>query len=258
MKLPPTKYLGKTKHIRKLENYCLSVSSHDTEDDTPEHCHINPYLSLNLGAEYIEHDGFAKRIIESGNVILRPSHYIHQNTFNQNSGLCFNIEATSRNSQKILVLFSQKNIHFSCFEVIRLLTKTFNDYYDHELDCLITETMLQKLETQDTKRVPHWYFKVIEKVKDDYADSLSLKSIADCVSLHPNYLAKKFKNLNGSTLGDFIRYTRLENACLKLNSTKRLTDISYETGFYDQSHFSHAFRSTFNMSPRQLRNKFLG
>lgn len=99
---------------------------------------------------------------------------------------------------------------------------------------------------------------VINKVRDDYDSPISLSSLADFVSLHPNYLARKFKQLNGMTLGDYIRNTRLENACLLLNSNKRLTDISLETGFYDQPHFSNAFRSTFNISPKELRHFYLG
>ncbi|WP_395375870.1 helix-turn-helix transcriptional regulator [Marinicella sp. W31] len=258
MKLQPTKYLGKTKHMRLLANYCLSISYHDVDDESPEHSHLNPYLSLNLGGKYLEKGGFSENTVKPGDVILRPSDYSHQNTFKEKSNLCFNIEALTKNSAKILALLLKKKIYFTCFEIIQILTKTFNNYLDDELDCLITETILQKLDIQDTDRKPAWYFDVMDKVKNDYDQSLSLNLIADCVSLHPNYLARKFKSLNGNTLGDYIRHTRLENACLKLNSKKRLTDISIDTGFYDQSHFSNSFRKTFDISPRQLRDKFLG
>jgi len=255
MNLLPTKYFGKTKHIRSLGNYHLSITHHSKEGEIPKHSHMNPYLSLNLGAAYLENNGFAKNIIESGNVILRPSDYEHQNTFAKNAGLCFNIEITSKKNSKA---FEKMNINFSCFEFLQILTKAFNNYLDNELDCLITETIFQKLDITNTNKTPSWYIQIIEKIKDDYSSSLSLSSLANSVSLHPNYLARKFKSLNGMTLGDYIRKTRLENACLELSSNKRLTDISLETGFYDQSHFSNTFRSTFNMSPKELRHFCLG
>ena len=258
MNLSPTKYLGKSKHTRSLKNYYLSISYHEKEAEIPRHSHTNPYLSLNLGPAYLENDGYSKNIIESGNVIIRPSLYKHQNIFNKESGICFNIELTSKDSQEILVSFSKKNIHFSCFDIIKILTRSFDDYLDHELDCFITETILQYVEMQHTKEIPVWYAEVIDIVRDDYTSALSLNSIATRVSLHPNYLARKFKQINGNSLGDYIRNTRLENALLKLYSKERLTDISLDTGFCDQSHFSNSFRSSFNFSPKQLRNKLLG
>ena len=138
--------------------------------------------------------------------------------------------------------------------MLQILTKTFGNYLNNELDCLISEILLQKLEIKHTPQIPSWYIQVIDIVREDYSDSISLNSIAQCVSLHPNYLARKFKLLSGLTLGDYIRNTRLEKACLELNSNKRLTDISLETGFYDQSHFSNTFRSKFNISPKKLRH----
>ncbi len=258
MKLPPTIYFGKARQIGSLDNYHLSISHHDKEDEIPKHSHINPYLSLNLGTAYLEKDGASENVVGSGSVILRPSNYEHQNAFEKKSGLCFNIEITSNKNSEILALFERKNIQFSCFEILQILTKTFDNYLDNELDCLITETLLQKLEIKGTDKIPSWYFRVIDKVRDDHTSALSLSSIADCVSLHPNYLARKFKKISGITLGDYIRNTRLEKACLNFNSDKRLTDISLEAGFYDQSHFSNTFRSAFNISPRRFRSLFSG
>ena len=258
MNLLPTKYFGKIKEIRSLKNYHLSFSYHNAEGEIPKHTHMNPYFSLNLGAAYLEKNSFNKKIIESGNVILRPSNYEHQNTFTKELGLCLNIEVTSTSNYEVLELFKKKNIHFSCFEFLKILTNTFDNYNDNELDCLITETLLEKLDIKSTNKIPSWYIQIISKVRDDYSSSISLSSLADLVSLHPNYLARKFKKISGTTLGDYIRNVRLENACLDLYSNKRLTDISLETGFYDQSHFSNTFRAAFNMSPKELRYFYLG
>ena len=112
MKLSPTKYFGKAKQVRSLENYHLSISHHSKGEEIPKHSHVNPYLSLNLGNAYLEDNGYAKNIIDSGIVTLRPSYYEHQNTFTKKSGLCFNLEITSKENSEILSLFTKTDSFF--------------------------------------------------------------------------------------------------------------------------------------------------
>ncbi|WP_142785626.1 helix-turn-helix transcriptional regulator [Changchengzhania lutea] len=258
MNLPPTKYFGSIKFERTLKNYHVSISHHNIGEKIPKHNHANPYYSVNLGAAYIENNNFSKSIIDPGTIILRPKEYEHENTFINNVGFCFNIEVITISNNNVLQLFNNKNINFAYFEFLQILIKTFNNYSDNELDCLITETLADRYNTQLLTKIPNWYNQVISKVKEEYCDSLTLSEIASSVALHPNYLARKFKKISGITLGDYIRMVRLKNASLMLHSNKRLTDIALEAGFYDQSHFSNSFRSAFKISPKSLKDLFLG
>lgn len=146
MKLPSTKYFGKTRHLRALENYHLSFSYHSVGETIPRHHHENPYFSLNLGSAYLEDSFSSKEIIKPGNVVVRPSGFEHQNTFTHRHGLCFNVEFVSDSNLSLLHLLIEKNIEFSCLEFLQILSKVDSDYLDDELDCYITELLIEKLE----------------------------------------------------------------------------------------------------------------
>jgi len=258
MNLPPTKYYGAIKFERSLENYHVSLSSHKMGDRIPKHSHKNPYLSLNIGVPYLEINSFQKIIVEPGKVILRPSEYIHENKFENKTGLCFNVEVTNPSNPDVLQLFVRNDIYYEPLEFLQLLVKSYGNYFENELDCLITETLLRKPDSSYHIKTPPWYKKVISIVKEDAFNPLTLRYIAQMVGLHPNYLARKFKAINGTTLGDYIRNTRIEKASLMMASKKSLTEIALESGFYDQPHFSHTFRSVLNVTPRSLKKLLLG
>ncbi len=256
--LPPTRYYGRVKHLRSLEHFHLSISKHAKEDYIPKHYHFNPYISLNLGANYLENDGFSKKVVKSGNIIVRPSFYEHQNEFRHENGICFNIEINPKAPSEIHRSIQKGEFNLSNYQLFELLAKSTSNFLDNELDCFIAELLLGKVANQNANRIPAWYFRVLSKVKDDYHTEISLSNIAKSVGLHPNYLARKFKTIHGATLGEFIRQTRLENACLKMFSNTKLTQVALASGFYDQSHFSKAFRTSFSMMPKEFRRHSIG
>lgn len=258
MNLPPKKYFGKMKLGRSLENYFISISRHSIQEVIPSHFHENPYLSLNIGAAYLECNSFSKEIIKPGRIILRSAYYEHQNIFEQENGMCFNIEVTTKFNEEILGLFRNIEYSRSSIDIFKILAMSFANYQDDELDCFITESLLASCTKMRTLRIPKWYKRVISKIRDNYDSPLSLSILAELADVHPNYLARKFKQVSGLTVGEYIRMVRMEKASIALTSTKRLTDVAFESGYYDQSHFSNAFRTTFGITPRALRYSLLG
>lgn len=258
MNLPPKKYFGEIKLGRSLENYFISISRHSIQEVIPSHFHENPYLSLNIGAAaYLECTPFSKEVIKPGRVILRSAYYEHQNIFERENGMCFNIEVTTKFNAEVLGLFRNIEYSRSSIDIFKILAMSFANYQDDELDCFITESLLARCPIKSTLRTPKWYKRIINKIQDNYDSPLSLSILAELADVHPNYLARKFKQVSGLTVGEYIRMVRLEKASAALTSTKRLTDIAFESGYYDQSHFSNTFRSTFGITPRELRYSLL-
>ncbi|HTD40430.1 MAG TPA: helix-turn-helix domain-containing protein, partial [Mucilaginibacter sp.] len=50
---------------------------------------------------------------------------------------------------------------------------------------------------------------------------------------------RKFKIYSGFSPKMYLRLTRLQNALKQYGHDKTLTQIAYECGYYDQSHFIH-------------------
>lgn len=89
---------------------------------------------------------------------------------------------------------------------------------------------------------------------------LSVAVIADSLNCSKRYVHKVFSR-NGQSVSQFILRTRLERCfrdlCYKEFRHLSITEIAFSWGFNSQAHFSHAFRTQFNISPSGCRAKAL-
>jgi AraC family transcriptional regulator len=75
--------------------------------------------------------------------------------------------------------------------------------------------------------------------------------------VHATTLAKAFRQAFGCTVGQRIRTLRIEQAARQLAETTRpLSRIALEAGFYDQSHFSNTFRNQLHLTPAEYRRRY--
>jgi AraC-like DNA-binding protein len=85
---------------------------------------------------------------------------------------------------------------------------------------------------------------------------LSAASIATAFRFSPRYLHRLFEEFD-VTVGTWIRKRRLAASCADLAnrniSAVSITEIAMRHGFADASHFSHAFKDEFGISPREYR-----
>jgi len=93
-------------------------------------------------------------------------------------------------------------------------------------------------------------WKAREMILDTYETLPTLDDIAHYVELHPVYLARAFRHAFGETIGDCIRRRRIEAGCRLIVGTElSLTEIAYEVGFADQSHFTRTFKQCLGVPP---------
>lgn len=72
----------------------------------------------------------------------------------------------------------------------------------------------------------------------------------------PEHLARTMKALTGFTPTDFINRARLSYAALQLRMGQAsVTQVAYESGFENLSHFFHLFRRRFGASPSRYRRQ---
>lgn len=102
---------------------------------------------------------------------------------------------------------------------------------------------------------------LLARVKDHilanlYDPDLSPARIAAAFRFSPRYLHRLFDGLD-FTVGEWIRRRRLLAAktalACRANDGITITEIAMRFGFSDASHFSHAFKQEFGLSPRDAR-----
>lgn len=118
---------------------------------------------------------------------------------------------------------------------------------------LVIDALLSKLPSVNyDERVT----KIVEYIKSNYFEqNITPKTFADLVFLSPSRLASIFKEQTGSSLSKYLLWTRLRQAIyLALSDKERsLTDIAYDTGFYDLPQFNKYMYEMFGMPPKALK-----
>ncbi len=104
-----------------------------------------------------------------------------------------------------------------------------------------------------------YYDKVVAMVKEyietNYRDA-SLEKAAALVSLSSSYLSKIFKEYAEIGFSDYLMKIRMAKACEFLEDIHyKSYEIANRVGYDNPKNFSRAFRSFYNVSPTEYRNK---
>jgi AraC-like DNA-binding protein len=98
--------------------------------------------------------------------------------------------------------------------------------------------------------------RAIAFVGEHYTEPLSLSHLATMTQMSRSHFCRVFRGVVGTSLRDYVRELRLARAQHLLStSTRSLTDIALEVGFYDLPHFDKAFRRRFGISPTEFQRR---
>jgi len=101
---------------------------------------------------------------------------------------------------------------------------------------------------------PPWIKIVDEMLHSCDIETISLKQLAASAGIHPVHLCRDFRKYYHCTLGEYIRKIKIEKALSQFTiKNKSLTDIAFECGFADQSHFIRCFKQINRLTPLQYR-----
>ena len=93
-------------------------------------------------------------------------------------------------------------------------------------------------------------------INEHYSESLSLKKLADMVSVAPSYLSKFFRQETGTTLTAYISSVRLEHAYTDLLTTDySINYVAEKNGFANYAMFVQKFKEKYLCTPNQVRRR---
>ena len=104
--------------------------------------------------------------------------------------------------------------------------------------------------------IPDWLKQVCDEMqsKDNIIEGRD--ALLRLVNLTPEYIGRSFKQYLGITPSQFVNNLRLDYASdLLLQSDLSPTDICFEVGFGNLSHFYHLFKARWHCSPNQYRTQ---
>jgi len=111
---------------------------------------------------------------------------------------------------------------------------------------------LEATRNENREAKPDWLKQTHAILRTHYTEPIKVSELAQRVNKHPVYLTRAFKNYYGSDIKTFQKNLRLGHALAqKLNTDKSLTEIAYESGFSDQSHFNREFKKATGFTPKK-------
>ncbi|MEM1222188.1 MAG: AraC family transcriptional regulator [Verrucomicrobiota bacterium] len=101
-------------------------------------------------------------------------------------------------------------------------------------------------------------FKAVRKMQEDYGSDLKIAELAQLSGLSHSQFVRQFNKVLGMSPKDYLQRVRVRKACRLLESTQAtVAAVAQQCGFYDHSHFSHAFRRQTGLSPSRYRKEHL-
>jgi len=97
-------------------------------------------------------------------------------------------------------------------------------------------------------------FRVIGYLEHHHCDNITKEQLAKIACSSVRNLSRKFKEVTGETVYEYIHRLRLEKAKKMLEETdERIIDICTSSGFNDVSFFNKTFKKAVGMTPREYR-----
>lgn len=95
----------------------------------------------------------------------------------------------------------------------------------------------------------------IQYVDTHYMESISVESISKYLNISSSHLNHLFKYYTGNSLWNYVISKRMVVAQKMILEQKSITDICYEVGFRNYSHFIKTFTKTFHISPKKYEKE---
>lgn len=218
--------------------------------------HIGNHLSyfnnsqLLLIGPNLPHNGFTDRLTTNGfeTLIQFKEDFLGKDFFElpemkkikelferSKKGILFGSETKIKVGYKIEKLVEKKGFKklLVFLEILNILSKT-SDYTILNVDGYAVETELQDSSKLDV---------IYKYINNNFKDHISLDQIANVANMTVPAFCRYFKKVTGKTFTKLVNEYRVVHATKLLSeSTMSITDISFECGFNNFSHFNKLFK----------------
>ncbi len=113
---------------------------------------------------------------------------------------------------------------------------------------------LSRLDFSLPARAPHWWSRVMDLIHSRFHSRISMAEIAREARIHPVYLSRMFRRLQGRTPGEYIQRLQVRFACEQIAEIgTSFAEVARLAGFADQSHLTRMLKRYAGVTPGQLR-----
>ena len=141
------------------------------------------------------------------------------------------------------------------YQTAKLLDRYIKKEIGEIPDIVINPLYIEERASTDKYVVTDSHIKILmDYIYQNYNNKISVPDLVDMVPLSRRVLEKKFKNLVGTSIYQYILNFRISRFTkLLLTTDLYLPDIAIQVGFDDYKNVSRIFRKYKSMSPAEYR-----
>ncbi|SFC59693.1 AraC family transcriptional regulator [Flavobacterium phragmitis] len=260
--LEKEKYLGSTKNIFNT-NEGIAIVETEYQNTVYEgwHSHNNAHITLFLKGGTTEKRKNFSETVGSGSLLFYHSDELHlnQNTLFPSRNINIEIEDNLLKELQINEAIIEKSIQNSTvtkFLILKIFKETQNaDTFSNDSIKMLFSQLSQASNYLDKyEKSPFWVKSLHELLNDSWNETPNLQDLAKVLNLNPITISKHFPKYFGCTLGEYMRRIKINRALPLIQSNEaNLTEISFQCGFADQSHFIRTFKNQTGFLPKQFQ-----
>jgi AraC family transcriptional regulator len=250
-----------------LPGFDVSVGSHPAASCLPRHHHAEPTICCVQHGRFVEYYPGKSVDCDPRMVKVTPAGEPHWNRFSDvdTRGLRIDVVRDRFSSAPAVHRLLGERLFFQDATFEGMARRITGELMAPDATALIAAegmllellARLARLSALPATPPPPWLTRANEIISDTFTSAVTLSAVADEVGVHATTLAKAFRHAFGCTVGQRIRTLRIEQAARQLADTTRpLSRIALEAGFYDQSHFSNTFRKQLLVTPAEYRRRY--
>ncbi len=257
LKLEKATFLGASTCSFNAEGIVISETVYHKKVFEGWHCHENHHLTFIVKGGNLEQRRRGEQDARPGAVLTYHSGEMHRNLNTQHPSKNINLEIEE-------AFLARYNTSFSIQlddpglkpALIRIWQEScLNDHCSlPAVQAAVLQVLGKPSNARKGRSMPRWAAELRALLHDSWNDTFSLQQLADAINVHPVTISKHFPRYFSCTLGEYMRKVKVDKAISLIRQPHRsLTDIAYECGFADQSHFTRTFKSFTGMLPGEYR-----
>lgn len=162
-------------------------------------------------------------------------------------GIKFKGKAREKLQELIPQLEGQKNSIgriIDLLQILKIMAET------KEYDLLLQTDFTKQVSENECERIN----KVYQFIIDHYTENPSLEEVSDIANMSATAFCRFFKSHTQKTYTQFLNDIKIDNACrLLLDKKMSISQICFETGFNNFTHFNSQFKRIIGITPKQYQ-----
>jgi len=163
-------------------------------------------------------------------------------------------DKTLENLMSLLLLEVESGVQNGSWfvdNITQLFANYFIRHYSNYRD-LMSDVRLSSIIGENELQVINTY------INDHLAEGITIEDLANKLNISKFHFLNEFKKYTGYTPYQHLLNTRIERAKnMLMDKNMKITNIAYELGFSDSSHFSRTFKKATGASPKAFRDSNL-